>query len=93
MFKYVLIYFAIVNILGALINCIDKIKAKNNAWRIPEATLWIFGIIGGALGSYITMKAIRHKTKHKKFMIGMPILIVINIAILVYIFIKIKGLI
>lgn len=93
MFKYILIYFAIVNIIGALVNCIDKIKAKNSAWRIPEATLWSLGIIGGALGSYIAMKTIRHKTKHKSFMIGMPILIVIQIALLIYIFIKIKGLI
>lgn len=83
-YKYFLIYFAAANIFGILINCIDKIKAKHNKWRIRESTLWLVGIFGGAAGSYITMKAIRHKTKHKSFMIGMPVLMLIQLAIMVY---------
>lgn len=85
MFKYILIYFAIVNIIAILINCIDKIKAKQGAWRIPEATLWFFGLIGGATGSYLTMKTIHHKTRHKSFMIFMPILMILQISAIVFI--------
>lgn len=79
----IIAYFVCINVLGVIVNCIDKSRAKRNKWRIKETTLWIIGILGGAFGSYITMKAIRHKTKHKSFMIGMPILIILNIIILV----------
>lgn len=88
MFKYVIIYFVIVNIIGAIVNIVDKIKAINNHWRVPEKVLWLFGIIGGAPLSYITMQLIRHKTKHLSFMIGMPILSIIQITLLVYISIR-----
>ena len=81
----ILIYYLIaINALGCLINCLDKYKAKHNKWRIPEATLWIIGLLGGAAGSYITMKAIRHKTKHKSFMIGMPALIILDIFVICF---------
>lgn len=86
MFKYVLIYFAIVNIIGMMLNIVDKNRAVNNKWRIPEKTLWLFAIIGGAPLSYITMKIIRHKTKHKSFMIGFLLLSIIQIALLIYLF-------
>lgn len=82
--KIVLVYFAIINLIGLVINITDKIKAKHNKWRIKESTLWLVAIIGGAPLSYLTMKAIRHKTKHKSFMIGFPILSIIDIALLIY---------
>ena len=82
MYNAFFIYFAAINILGALINIIDKIKAQHGRWRISEKALWMCGILGGAPLSYITMKLIRHKTKHKSFMIIMPILTVADIALL-----------
>jgi hypothetical protein len=86
-FKIVLIYFAIINIIGAVVNIIDKIKAKHKKWRIKEKTLWIIGLIGGAPLSFLTMQLIRHKTKHKSFMIGMPILAIAQIALIIYLYI------
>ena len=83
-FEYIIAYFAVFNILGALINIADKYLAKHNKWRIRESTLWSIAILGGAPLSYITMKAIRHKTKHKSFMIGMPILAIIDVIALIY---------
>ncbi len=77
--------FAVINAISFLINCIDKYKAEHNKWRIKESTLWFFGIIGGATGGYTAMKLIRHKTKHKSFMIGMPILMIIQIIGILYI--------
>lgn len=87
--KYIFIaYFIAINVLGIIINCADKFKAKHGKWRIKEQTLWIVGLLGGAPFSYITMKTIRHKTKHKSFMIFMPILSVIQICIILYLLIK-----
>ena len=88
-FEFLIYYLIIINIIGVIINCIDKHKAKHNKWRIKEATLWIIAILGGAPFTYITMKAIRHKTKHTSFMIGMPLLSVIQIAAIIYLYIQI----
>jgi len=84
--EYLIYYFAFINLVGIIVNIADKIKAKHNKWRIRESTLWIIGILGGATGSYITMLLIRHKTKHKSFMLGMPVLALLNIAMLIYLF-------
>lgn len=86
-FNIILIYFVLINVLSFLINCIDKYKAKHNKWRIKESTLWFFGLVGGATGGYFAMQLIRHKTKHKSFMIFMPILMIIQIAVLIYLYI------
>jgi uncharacterized membrane protein YsdA (DUF1294 family) len=86
-YEIILIYFLSINIIGAIINIIDKIKAKHHRWRISERVLWLVAIFGGATLSYITMKIIRHKTQHKQFMIGFPILSIIQIVGLVAIFV------
>lgn len=82
--KIALIYFVVINLLGAIINIEDKIKAKHNNWRIKESTLWIIAILGGAPLSYITMRIIRHKTLHKSFMIVFPMLAIVDIGIFIY---------
>lgn len=81
------IYYCIINAVGALINIADKRLAIKGKRRISEKLLWVIGIYGGASGSYAAMKAVRHKTKHKKFMVGMPFLIILHaavIAIIIY---------
>ena len=82
------IYLLAINLIASLLAILDKRRAKRNNWRIPEATLLTLGIIGGALGEYITMKRIHHKTKHNKFMVGLPLEIFINIVIIVLIIYK-----
>ena len=62
---------------------IDKYKAKKNLWRIPEATLISVAVIGGSLGSLLGMKLIRHKTKHLKFTLGIPIILACQIFLVV----------
>ncbi len=79
--KLLLIYFAVISVVSIIITIADKSKAKRDAWRIPEATLMLVGLAGGALPMYVTMKTIRHKTKHKKFMIGLPLEIALHAAI------------
>lgn len=74
-----LIYLCIVNALGFLLMLADKLKAKKNLWRIPEATLFTVAVIGGSLGCILGMYTVRHKTKHLKFTIGMPLILAVQV--------------
>lgn len=80
--KLAVIYFCVMTGVSIIITVADKIFAKKHMWRVPEATLMLLGFLGGALPMYITMTVIRHKTKHKKFMIGLPIEIAIHAAVI-----------
>ena len=75
-----LVYFLAVSLITALITAIDKFKAKRGSFRISEATLFFLGAMGGALAEYLTMRLIRHKTLHKRFMIGLPLIIILQIV-------------
>ena len=63
---------------------IDKYKAKNAKWRIPEATLLLMTVIGGSVGAWLGMKVWHHKTMHKKFKYGIPAILMIQIALMTY---------
>lgn len=78
----IVIYYCIINAVGAVANIADKRLAIKGKRRISEKTLWIVGICGGAAGSYAAMKAVHHKTKHKSFMFGMPFLIILHTAVI-----------
>ncbi|MFZ5965730.1 MAG: DUF1294 domain-containing protein [Bacillota bacterium] len=75
-----LFYFLLVNVYGLSIVAIDKYKARKGKWRIKEKKFFITALLGGAAGVYIGMNIWRHKTKHKSFQIGIPALLMINIA-------------
>lgn len=87
-YKIIIIYLIAINLIGIIINIADKQKAKHGKWRIPEATLWTIALLGGSVGSYATMKTIRHKTKHKSFMIGFPLIISFQCAIITFLLLK-----
>ncbi len=78
-----LLYITLLNLLGLTLMYIDKIKAINNEWRISENTLMLVSILGGSVGSYLGMKLFRHKTKHVKFSIGVPVIIFIQLFIII----------
>ena len=78
----IVLYLILINALGFVLMLVDKYKAQNNLWRIPEATLMLVAAIGGSFGSFLGMKLCRHKTKHNKFSVGIPLLIVLHIVIL-----------
>ncbi|AIY84300.1 MAG: DUF1294 domain-containing protein [Clostridium baratii] len=84
-----IIYLFLINIFGLLLMFIDKQKAKRHKWRISENTLILISILGGSIGSIIGMQLFRHKTKHVKFKLGLPVILIIQI-ILLYIFYSIK---
>lgn len=79
--KFFLIYLILINALGFLLMLIDKQKAKKKKWRTPEATLMSVAAFGGSIGSLIGMYTFRHKTKHKKFTIGIPAILIVQIAL------------
>ncbi len=79
--KWIVVYAAVVAVAAVVLTVYDKSAAKKGAWRIPEATLMGVGLIGGALPMFITMKLIRHKTKHMKFMLGLPAEIILHAAL------------
>lgn len=81
-----ILYFLLINIVSIILTVGDKLKAKRGSFRIPEKVLFMFSFLGGSVGMYITMRAIRHKTKHKKFMIGLPIIILVQIVFIFFIY-------
>lgn len=80
MLKFILIYLLLVNAVGFLIMLADKRKAQKNLWRIPESTLLTVAIIGGSIGCLAGMRVFHHKTRKPKFFIGVPAIIVLQIA-------------
>ncbi len=78
------IYLIIMNLMGFASMGIDKYKAKHNRWRIPEKSLFLFALLGGSIGSIAGMYIFRHKTKHTYFIIGMPAILIIQLALSVY---------
>ena len=83
LYQILLVYLLLVNAAGFLLMLVDKIKAKRNLWRIPEATLMGVALIGGSIGAIAGMNLFRHKTKHAKFYIGLPVILALQI-VLVY---------
>lgn len=75
---YFILYILIVNIYGFAIIVIDKYKAKKNRWRIKEMNFFIVAFVGGAIGVLLGMMMVRHKTQHKSFYIGVPLLYLLN---------------
>ena len=82
MFKFILYYFILINLMGIVIMAYDKRRAIVRKWRVPEAHLFFIALIFGSLGSIIGMYLFHHKTKHLKFTIGMPLILLIQVIIL-----------
>ncbi len=80
--QYLIIAYVVWNIGVFLLYGIDKWKAKTGAWRIPEKTLIMCAVLFGAVGAHFGMKKFRHKTKHTKFKILIPLLMFLNLVII-----------
>ena len=79
------------NLFSAILTVVDKKRAEKNKWRISENALIFTAVLGGAVAEYISMKVIHHKTLHKKFMTGLPVIIVFQLILIIYIFLKIGA--
>ena len=86
--KYILLYLALVNAVAFLLMLVDKIKAKKNLWRIKESTLILSAVLGGSIGALAGMYTFRHKTLHHKFTIGIPAILILQVAAVLYFLLK-----
>ena len=76
-----ILYVIVMNIVGFLMMGIDKLKARKHRRRISERTLFVISIIGGSVGSLAGMYLFRHKTRHTKFVVGIPVILAIQIIV------------
>ena len=86
----ILYYLLAVNIATFFLYGIDKYKARKGRWRISEATLLMMAVIGGSIGAWSGMRLWHHKTMHKKFKYGIPVIIILQVAIMVYLLTNIE---
>lgn len=81
-----IIYLCVINILSFLFYGLDKLKAKYHKWRISEKTLLLLAVLGGAYGSYLAMILFHHKTRKFIFKFGIPLILILETCILVYLY-------
>lgn len=75
------IYLILINLIAVIVTIYDKLCAVKRRWRVKESTLLLLSALGGSICMYITMFLIRHKTRHIKFMLGIPLILIIQIII------------
>ena len=78
-----LVYLLLINALGFALMLADKRKAQKKQWRIPESTLITAALLGGSLGTITAMRLFRHKTRHPKFSLGLPVIFAIQVILAV----------
>ena len=89
--KYFLWYLLLINAAAFILMLADKRKAIKNRWRIPERTLILSAALGGSIGALLGMYTFRHKTKHLKFTLGIPAILIAQISLAIWIFQKIGA--
>ena len=84
----IIYYLLAINAVAFFAYGIDKLKARKGWWRIPEATLLLLAIIGGSIGAWLGMKVWRHKTMHKKFRYGLPLILLLQLSAVLYFLVR-----
>lgn len=82
------VYLTAISLVAVIITICDKYKAKHDKRRVPEASLFLIVFLGGALTEFLTMKLVHHKTLHKKFMLGLPMICLVHI-VMIYLFLSV----
>lgn len=82
--KYFPLYLVMMNLAAFALMGIDKSRARRHAWRIPEKTLFLSAALGGSVGAILGMQVFRHKTKHWYFVVGMPLILILQLALAWY---------
>lgn len=84
----ILCWLALISLVTAAVTVADKVKAKKGSFRVPEKTLITLALLGGSVAEYTVMRLIRHKTLHKKFMIGLPLIIILQLVLIALFLLK-----
>ena len=79
-----IIYLAAINLFALLLMGYDKLRAAHGSWRVPEKNLFLTAIIGGSIGSLAGMYLFRHKTQHPSFTIGMPVILILQLLLAIW---------
>ena len=88
---YTIVYLAAVSLWAVCLVLYDKRAARRGLWRVRERTLMLVSVLGGSVAMLVAMRIIRHKTKHAKFMFGIPVIIVLQIAAVIFGLLRLKG--
>ncbi len=88
LYNFLIIYLVIINLLAIVITALDKSAARKGKWRTSENALMIVSALGGGVAMLATMYVVRHKTKKLKFMIGIPLIILVQLGIAVFILVN-----
>ncbi len=88
--SYLLVFMAVMSAFLFVLMAVDKGRARRGAWRIPEKTLFVFALLGGAVGGTAGMFLFRHKTKHWYFRLGFPLLAAAQLALCAWLYFKFK---
>jgi len=86
--KIVFIYLLAINLVTFFVYGADKLRAKKNQWRVPEKTLFLLPLLGGSVGAVAGMKIFHHKTKHWYFRIGLPLILLAQIALCAWLYLR-----
>ena len=86
-YTFLTVYIILINFISVIVCIFDKFSAKHGGRRVSEKNLMLLSIAGGSISMYITMLLIRHKTRHNRFMIGLPLIISLQITAL-FLFLK-----
>ena len=89
--NYFLLYLLLINAAAFVLMLADKVKARKNRWRIPERTLIGSALLGGSIGALLGMYTFRHKTRHLKFTLGVPAILIAQMILTVWIISKIGA--
>ena len=89
--KYSLLYLLLINAAAFVLMLVDKVKAKKNRWRISERTLMLSAALGGSVGALLGMYTFRHKTRHIKFTLGVPAILIAQLALAAWLILKIGA--
>lgn len=82
--SYIIVYLIILNVVTFLVFGLDKWKAKRRKWRVREAALLLLAVLGGSIGAWVGMYVWHHKTLHKKFRYGVPLILLAQIVLLLF---------
>ena len=86
--EYIIIALLLINLTGLAIVALDKHKARKKKWRIPEKTFFLIALLGASPGVFAGMLLFRHKTRHWYFMIGIPLILLLQIAAVCFVLLK-----